>query len=129
MPTFDAKGLEGDEFLEEEGQGSTTAEDDGAGEDEESGRESQAGASHEVIPILDSGNEENERAPHTEAPFVVVPPEDIDVEDDEVPLAARLRKRMVFSDEDLGRSDLGARGEEVSSSRARAEEAPADGSR
>ena len=36
MPTFNTKGLEGDEFLQEDGEESAAAEDDGAGGDEES---------------------------------------------------------------------------------------------
>ena len=59
----------------------------------------------------------------------MVPPEDSDVKEDDMPLAARMRKRVVFSDEDLGGSDVGARGEEASSVRARVEETLADGSR
>ena len=82
--------------------------------------------SHDVIPV---DGEEDKRAPPEEAPFVAVPPEDSDIEEDKVPLAARLRKRTVFSDEDLGGSDRGARGEEASSRRACSEEVPADSSR
>ena len=92
MPTLDTKGLEGDEFLKQDGEESVAAEPDGAGGDEES----QVGTSHEVIPVDD---EEGERAPHEEAPFAVVPPEDSDIEEDEVPLAAQLRKRTVLSNE------------------------------
>ena len=81
-----------------------------------------------MVPIHDSNKEEDGRVPHAEAPFVMFPPEDSDVEEDDVPLAARMRKRVLFSDEDLEGSDVGTRGEEASSVRARAEEMTTDGS-
>ena len=52
-----------------------------------------------------------------EVPFEPIPLEDSDAEEDVVPLAARLRRRAMLSDEDLGGSDRGARGEDVSSRR------------
>ena len=82
-----------------------------------------------MVPIFDSDKEEDERVPHAEAPFMTVPPKDSDIEEDDMPLAVWARKRAVFSDEDLGGSDVGARGEEASSVKACAEETPADSSR
>ena len=52
-----------------------------------------------MIPV---DGEEDERVPPEKAPFMAVPLEDSDAEEHDVPLASRLRRRMVFSDEDLG---------------------------
>ena len=62
------------------------------------------------------------------SPSVMVLPKDSDIEEDDVPLAVRVRAHVVLSDEDLSGSDVGARREEASSSRTRVEVTPTDGS-
>ena len=89
----------GDEFLQE----GEEAEEDGTKEDA-------AGEDEEV-----------EGAPHVEAPSVMVLPKDSDIEEDDVPLAVRVRAHVVLSDEDLSGFDVGAHREEASSSRTHVE--------
>ena len=96
-------------------------EDDGAG----GGKGSQAGAALEAVPVA---GEDGSRMPPEEVPFASIPLEDSDAEEDVALLAKRLRRCAVLSDEDLGGSDRGACGEEVSSWRAHTEEATAGSS-
>ena len=115
MTSFDAKGLVGNEFLQEDCKESVATEGEGAG----GGEGSQAGAAREVVPVA---SEDDGRVPPMEVPFVPIPLEDYEAKEDAVPLAVRMRRHTVLSDKDLGGSN---RGEEVSSRRAHAVEATA----
>ena len=115
MPPFDMKGLMGVALPQEEDEADVAPGDDGAGD-----ATSQAGAAHEMI-ILDGDNDEG--APSTEPLVALGPLEDSDAEGETVPLEARWRRRVVYSNEERGGADGGADGDETSSQRSCPEEA------